>query len=155
MTVKKQHQAFRGFPGSLGAGEKRNRRVIMTMGIGVDIIAISRMKDILETTGKVFMDKVFTPWEQQRAEAHPDIAAYAAMTFAAKEAIFKTFGIGWQYGVQMTEIEIRDGEHGEPIPVLTGKFAELATERGVSHVLLSLSYDGDYAVAVAALSGGQ
>lgn len=127
----------------------------MTIGVGVDIIAISRMRDALETTGKVFMDKVFTPWEQQRAKAHPDTVAYVAMTFAAKEAIFKTFGIGWHFGVQMTEIEVRDGEYGEPIPVLTGRFAELAAERGVSRVLLSLSYDGDYAVAVAVLSGGQ
>jgi holo-[acyl-carrier protein] synthase len=125
----------------------------MTIGVGVDIIAISRMRDILETSGKVFMDKVFTPWERQRAETHPDIVAYAAMTFAAKEAIFKTFGIGWHFGVQLTEIEIRDGKFGEPEPVLTGRFAELAAERGVSRVLLSLSYDGDYAIAVAALSG--
>jgi holo-[acyl-carrier protein] synthase len=127
----------------------------MTIGVGVDIIAISRMRDVLETSGQVFMNKVLTPWEQQRAETHPDKVAYVAMTFAAKEAIFKTFGIGWHFGVQMQEIEVRDGKYGEPIVVLTGKFAELAAERRVSRVLLSLSYDGDYAVAVAALSGGQ
>jgi holo-[acyl-carrier protein] synthase len=127
----------------------------MTMGVGVDIIAINKIRDALETSSKVFMNKIFTPWEQQRAETHPDTVAYVAMTFAAKEAIFKTFGIGWHLGVQMTEIEVQEGEYGEPIPVLTGRFAELAAERGVSRVLLSLSYDGDYAVAVATLSGGQ
>ncbi len=124
----------------------------MTIGVGVDLITISRMKDVLETGGKVFMNKVFTPWEQERAEAYPDRVAYLAMTFAAKEAIFKTFGIGWETGVQFKEIEVRDGEHGEPVPVLTGRFAELASERKVARVLLSLSYDGDYAVAVATLS---
>ncbi len=124
----------------------------MPIGLGVDIITISRMRDVLDTGGKVFLDKVFTSWEQERAETHPDRVAYLAMTFAAKEAIFKTFGIGWKTGVQLKEIEVRDGEHGEPIPVLTGKFAELASERDVERVLLSLSYDGDYAVAVAALS---
>ena len=124
----------------------------MTIGVGVDIITLSRMKDVLETGGKVFMDKVFTPWEQERAATHPERVAYLAMTFAAKEAIFKTFGIGWETGVQFKEIEVRDGEHGEPIPILTGRFAELASERKVSHVLLSLSNDGDYAIAVAALS---
>jgi phosphopantetheine--protein transferase-like protein len=98
------------------------------------------------------MDKVFTPWEQERAETHPDRVAYLAITFAAKEAIFKTFAIGWETGVQFKEIEIRDGEHGEPIPILTGQFAELASKRDVARVLLSVSYDGDYAVAVAALS---
>ncbi len=124
----------------------------MAIGLGVDIIALSRMKDVLETGGKVFMDKVFTPWEQERAKSHPDRVAYLAMMFAAKEAIFKTFGIGWETGVQFKEIEVREGEHGEPVPILTGRFAELASERHVTRVLLSLSYDGDYAVAVATLS---
>jgi phosphopantetheine--protein transferase-like protein len=127
----------------------------MTIGLGVDIIAISRMKDVLETSGKSFMGKVFTPWEQQRVANHPDKVAYSAMLFAAKEAIFKTFGIGWHYGVQMNEIEIQDGRYGEPTPVLSGRFAEIAADRGVSRVLLSLSYDGDYAIAVATLEGGQ
>ena len=124
----------------------------MTMGIGVDIIAISRMRDILETTEKAFMDKVFTPYEQQRSEVRSDRVAYLAMTFAAKEAIFKTFGIGWETGVQFKEIEVQDGEWGEPIPYLTGRFGELALERGISRVLLSLSFDGDYAIAVATLA---
>jgi phosphopantetheinyl transferase (holo-ACP synthase) len=45
----------------------------LAIGLGVDIInTLSRMKDVLETGGKVFMDRVFTPWEQERAEAHPD-----------------------------------------------------------------------------------
>jgi phosphopantetheine--protein transferase-like protein len=124
----------------------------LAIGLGVDIITLGRMKGVLETGGKVFMDKVFTPWEQERAETHPDRVAYLAMIFAAKEAIFKTFGIGWETGVQFKEIEVRDGEHGEPVPVLTGRFAELASEREIARVLLSLSYDGDYAVAVATLS---
>jgi phosphopantetheine--protein transferase-like protein len=124
----------------------------LTIGLGVDFISISRMRDVLETGGKVFMDKVFTPWEQERASTHPERVTYLAMIFAAKEAIFKTFGIGWETGVQFKEIEVRDGEHGEPIPVLTGRFSKLASERGASRVLLSLSFDGDYAVAVAALT---
>ncbi len=127
----------------------------MTIGVGVDIITITRMKDILDTSEKAFLNKVFTPWEQQRLETHPDKVAYAAMTFAAKEAIFKTFGIGWHYGVKFTEIEVRDGKYGQPEPVLSGRFAEIAAERGVSRVLLSLSFDGDYAIAVAALSKDQ
>ncbi len=124
----------------------------MALGIGTDIIAISRMKDILDTSGPVFVDKAFTPYEQAQSSQHPDRAAYLAMTFAAKEAIFKTLGIGWESGVQLKEIEVRNGQWGEPIAVLTGRFLEVVRERGASTVLLSLSYDGDYAIAVAALS---
>jgi len=124
----------------------------MTLGIGTDIIAISRMKNILETSGQIFVDKVFTPYEQAQSSQHADRAAYLAMTFAAKEAIFKTLGIGWESGVQFKEIEVRNGEWGEPIALLTGRFFEVVRERGALRVLLSLSYDGDYAIAVAALS---
>lgn len=123
------------------------------LGVGVDLIAISRMKDVLDTNERPFMKKVYTDREQRRAETHPDRTAYLAVTFAAKEAIFKTFGIDWDSGVKFSEIEVRDGEHGEPVPVLSGRFAALAAERGVTRVHLSLSWDGDYAIAVAALSG--
>ena len=139
------------FPGE-GLMEKAVTTQAM-LGVGVDLIAISRMEDVLDTSERTFMKKVYTAWERRRSETHPDREAYLAVTFAAKEAIFKTFAIDWDSGVQFTEIEIRDGEHGEPVPVLSGRFAELAAERGVTRVLLSLSWDGDYAIAVAALSG--
>jgi phosphopantetheine--protein transferase-like protein len=125
----------------------------MALGAGVDIIAISRMRGVLEAPGRqAFLNKVYTPGEIERSEAHPDPVVYLAMTFAAKEAIFKTFGIDWDTGVQFKEIDVQDGEHGEPLPILSGRFAEIAAARKVSRVLLSLSYDGDYAVAMAVLS---
>ncbi len=123
----------------------------MLLGVGVDIIKISRIRDALENSGKVFLDEVFTEWEQKRAQSHHDSAAYLSMTFAGKEAIFKCFGIGWETGVKLREIEIREGDFGEPCPTLSGKFASLASVRGVAKALLSLSYDADYAIGVASL----
>mgnify|MGYP001035462317 CR=1 FL=1 len=127
----------------------------MELGVGVDLVNMSRVRDAVETAGNLFLDKVFTPWEQRRAEKHADPVAYFAMTFAAKEAIFKTFGIGWETGVQLTEIERSNGGFGQPRPVLAGRFVELASQRGAAQVLLSLSYDGEYAVAVATLVAGE
>jgi holo-[acyl-carrier protein] synthase len=123
----------------------------MTFGIGVDIIAISRMRDVLETSGGAFEKRIYTAYELQRATTHQDRTTYLAMIFAAKEAIFKTFGTGWETGVQFGEIDVRDGEFGQPLPVLSGRFAELMAERGATSVLLSLSFDGDYAIAMATL----
>jgi phosphopantetheine--protein transferase-like protein len=124
----------------------------MVLGMGVDIIGIARMKNSVEGSGKIFLDAVFTPWEQEQAGTHPQPIAYYAMLFAAKEAIFKCFGIGWESGVKLVEIEVREGGFGEPLPHLTGVFAELARERGAKKVLLSLSYETDYAVATAILA---
>ena len=123
----------------------------MVLGIGVDIMAVKRMEQILDASGSEFMTKVFTLNEQKQIETHSLKATQAALIFAAKEAIFKTFGISSDSGINFTEIEIGYGEYGQPEPVLSGKFAEIAREKGVSQVLLSLSYENDLVIAVAAL----
>jgi holo-[acyl-carrier protein] synthase len=128
----------------------------MTLGVGVDIIAIARMREIIDGAGRQpFLKKVFTPGEVERSEAHPDPAVYFAKTFAAKEAIFKTFSIDWGTGVQFNEIDVTDGQFGEPVAILSGRFATLAAERNANRVHLSISYDGDYAIAMAVLSSGE
>ena len=44
----------------------------MVLGLGVDIIVISRMREILEGAGRLaFVSKTYTSGEQQRAEARP------------------------------------------------------------------------------------
>lgn len=120
-------------------------------GIGVDIVLLSRVKDAVETAGEAFLNSVFTKLEQERAASDASYIACLATTFAGKEAIFKCFNIGWGSGVQLKEVEIREGPFGEPYAVLSGQFAILAKERKVRKVILSLSFDGDYAIAVAAL----
>jgi len=128
----------------------------MELGAGVDIIAISRMSQILEGSGgDAFTQKVFTAAEIVRANAHPEPVTYLAKAFAAKEAVFKTFGIAGTPDVRLTDIEICEGEVGEPVAVLHGYFAGLAKQRNVSKVLLSVSYDGDYAIAMAVLADGR
>lgn len=123
------------------------------LGVGVDVVALSRMRDVLDTSGDAFCRRVFTPREREIAESRPDPVARLAMTFAAKEAVFKTLGIGWDSGVELAEVEVCEGAHGEPIVALAGRFAAVAAERGVSRILLSLSSDGDVAIAVAIACG--
>ena len=124
------------------------------LGAGVDIIAVSRMRQVLENPGsKAFIRKVYTAEEVRRSELKEDSVSFLARIFAAKEAVFKTFGIAASEQVQLREVEIREGKFGQPEVVLTGYFAELARERRVEKVLLSISYDGEYAIAMAVLQG--
>ncbi|MBF0528697.1 MAG: holo-ACP synthase [Deltaproteobacteria bacterium] len=121
------------------------------LGIGVDIINISRIKEIIDRSGSIYLQRVFTPGEQKRAVEHGRPMIYYAKTFAGKEAVFKTFGLGWDTGIEWTDIDISEGRNGEPLVSLSGRLAELSLERGASRVLLSLSYDGDNALAMAML----
>ena len=121
------------------------------IGIGIDLLKMEHMQDVEEGSQDAFRENVFTAKEQEKAETSANTLAYYSKTFAAKEAVFKCFGIGWESGVKLNEIEVSEGEFGQPLVQLTGRFAEIAAQRGVAEVLLSLSYDGDYAVAIAAL----
>ena len=123
------------------------------IGIGIDFLKMTRMECVEKESQEAFRENVFTAEEREKAEAAANTLAYYSKTFAAKEAVFKCFGIGWESGVKLSEIEVYEGEFGQPLVQLSGRFAEIAAERDVTDVLVSVSYDGDYAVAVAALRG--
>lgn len=116
--------------------------------IGVDIIEISHMEEILARSGDIFLDRAFTNAEKQAGRKHCFPAAYFAVTFAAKEAVFKLFGTGWDEGGDLKDIEVWQGPNGQPAVQLYGPFAQLTAKKQIS---LSLSCDADTATAVAVL----
>jgi holo-[acyl-carrier protein] synthase len=119
----------------------------MVLGIGTDILQIQRIRDILEGDSDSFVNKGFTIKEREQASDRPDPVSYFAMRFAGKEAVFKCFGI--HGNIRLSEIEILDAETGQPQVTLLGKFREIAAEKGVRDVQISLSYENEYAVAFA------
>lgn len=123
------------------------------LGVGVDIIYLQRIQRETESGEMRFFEKIFTDKELAEAKKRPDAVAYFASRFAAKEAVFKSFSTTWDTGIQMNEIEIIDGKFGEPLVNLKGEFAKLAAARKVKEVMVSISYDTDYAIAFAVLSG--
>ena len=124
----------------------------MVLGIGIDILNIQRMRGVLESDSGSFITKVFTEKEREQVSDHPDPVAYFASRFAGKEAVFKCFGID-SSGIHLNEIEIRGAETEQPQVRLLGKFREIAKEKGVKDIQISLSYDTDYAVAFAIAQG--
>lgn len=121
----------------------------MVTGVGVDILSIDRMRQQLDSPA--FMSRVFTSTELKAGTCRPDPATYYAKVFAAKEAVFKCFGIRADELGTWLNIEIADSEEAQPEVELNGVMAERAKERNVGRVLLSLSSDTDYAVAFAAV----
>ncbi len=92
----------------------------MILGIGNDICDIRRVEKTLERFGKRFLAKVFTAEEQRKAlsRAHP--ARTLAKRFAAKEAVSKALGTGFQNGVHLRDIGVVNAPTGRPTVVLTG-----------------------------------
>lgn len=116
----------------------------MTLGVGVDIIEVGRIRAALEhpRTGERFRARVFTPVEvaycARRRNAHESFAA----RFAAKEAMMKALGraFGWR------EIEVTRG-NGPPTIRLHGRAQARAEALGVRRIHLSLSHTAELAIA--------
>lgn len=123
------------------------------LGVGVDLVEVSRVKAIIAGKGSRVFARLLTPDERAYCESRPDPATHVAVRLAAKEAVYKALqgserarGIGWR------EIEVTRAPDGRPDVRLTGLAAERARELGAARVLLSLSHTHQAAVAVAVLA---
>ena len=121
----------------------------MIHGIGTDILKIDHIATILNANPEdPFFHKTFTKNELELINNRPTPLYSYATRFAGKEAVFKAFGIGGN-DIRLNEIEILEADNGQPCVTLHGKAKEIADEKGISQVLISLSYDTDYAIAYA------
>lgn len=147
--------------------------------LGTDIIYIPRIQAVIKRFGKRFLERVYTPTEQQNSGYDENILTRTSINklagrWAAKEAVVKALGTGWQ-GVGYTDVEICRHISGMPYVTLYNNAAAVAAairvgngeiggvgevERNISFTCptsppdrhewqLSLSHDGDYAIATA------
>jgi len=125
----------------------------MILGVGIDIIEVTRIKASFEKFGARFVNRILLSDEIAYCLSHKNPAPFLAARFAAKEAISKAFGtgIGAQLGWQ--DMEIRRKKSGEPFVVLHGKGKELFASRGAKQLLISLSHTQNYAAVTAVLEG--
>lgn len=120
-------------------------------GLGIDIIEISRIRSALESYGKRFLDKIFTPGEQTYCMTYKDPAPHLAGRFAAKEAVVKALGIGFRQGISWRDIAIARDTLGRPSVQLS---ALLQQRFPNVELLLSISHCRAYAAAVASVKFG-
>jgi len=120
----------------------------MILGLGTDLVAIARVETVLSRHRDRFLDRVFTPAEQADCLARSRPATHLAARLAAKEATMKALGTGWSLGVRWTVVEVRSGGGTPPTVSLSGVARKRAEARGIREAIVSLSHDGDYAVAV-------
>ncbi|HWT77954.1 MAG TPA: holo-ACP synthase [Candidatus Methylomirabilis sp.] len=120
----------------------------MILGLGTDLVAIGRVEAVLSRHRGRFLDRVFTPTEQADCLSRARPATHLAARLAAKEATMKALGTGWGLGVRWQDVEVRSTASTPPTLRLTGVAKERAEAQGIRQALVSLSHDGDYAIAV-------
>lgn len=124
----------------------------MLIGIGTDIFKMSHLHAEYLNPGDPFVRQTYTEREVEEAGNREVPLYYFATRFAGKEAVFKALNRDAEK-VKLKEIEILNQASGQPFVRLHGKLKEDAEKAGIRRVMISLSYDTDYAVAYAAAVG--
>ncbi len=124
----------------------------MVLGLGSDLIEISRIEDSIEQFGERFLRRVFTMGEIAFCQMKKRNSAESfAARFAAKEAAAKALGTGISRGVSWQEIEVCREPGERPTLSLTGRAAARAATMGVRRMQLTLTHSRDVAMAVVVL----
>jgi holo-[acyl-carrier protein] synthase len=120
----------------------------MIYGIGTDIVEISRFERFVRENNTPLLERLFTPAERDYCTARRRSAQHFALRFAAKEAFVKALGTGIRDGLAWKQMEVVNDALGKPQLHLYGRAAELFALLGLKHIFLSLSHDGNNAIAM-------
>lgn len=118
----------------------------MILGTGIDIIEIKRIVRVWERFGDSFLERVYTPREQEYCLGKSYPGPHLAVRFAAKEACAKALGTGL-VGMTMKDIGVEVDGDGRPYLTVTGGALGRMQDLGIGEFLISLSHSQEYAVA--------
>ncbi|GLQ07361.1 holo-ACP synthase [Sneathiella chinensis] len=92
----------------------------MIIGIGNDIIDITRIERTLERFGDRFISRIYTDVEIAKSERRKNRVESYAKRYAAKEACSKALGTGFRKGVFWKDMGVINLPSGKPTLALTG-----------------------------------
>ncbi len=123
----------------------------MIVGVGVDIAETKRFENLYSRYGERIARRILTESEQVEFGRRNNPASYLATRFAAKEAAAKALGTGFGRGVGYKSIEIKNNNQGKPMLKFINTALELARQKKVENVFVSLSDEKHYVVAMVIL----
>ena len=123
------------------------------IGIGTDITECLRIARMIERHGELFINRIYTPEEIKYCQSRKQATQHFAGRWAAKEAILKALGTGWQRGISWRDIEIRNEPGGKPIVAVRGGVKDVVEELGIAEIQISISHCRSHATALAVAVG--
>ena len=123
----------------------------MIVGIGVDIAETERFEKIWARFDGRIAQRILTQNELIEFERRNKPASYLATRFAAKEAAAKALGTGFGCGVGYKSIEINNDKNGKPSLRFLNTALQMADQKRVENVFVSLSDEKHYVVAMVIL----
>jgi holo-[acyl-carrier protein] synthase len=119
----------------------------LRLRVGVDLVSVPRIAESMDRFGDRFLRRIFTVDEIAYALAAPSqTAERLAARFAAKEATLKALSLVDE-GVDWRNIELRRADRGACAIALHGAVADAARALYVHDLSVSISHEGDHAIA--------
>jgi holo-[acyl-carrier protein] synthase len=119
----------------------------MVLGIGIDLVEVSRIEQAVQRFGSRFIERVLHPEEMAYCRAQKNPGPFIAARFAAKEAVSKALGTGIGAELGWQDIVVKRLSSGAPHVELRDKGLELMRIKGGNRILLSLTHTGSHAAA--------
>ena len=123
----------------------------MIIGIGLDVVEISRINKLLERFGERFVQKILTKKERESIFKKKDLKNFIASNFAGKEALSKALGLGLVSPVTLQNISVMRNEQGAPQFEFNGPLQNYISSRKINHCHISISHDKGVACAMVVL----
>ena len=125
----------------------------MIIGIGVDVAEPPRISGIIERHGERFLERTFTEGEIAYCRGRKRAVEHYAGRWAAKEAVAKALGTGFDRDVGWKDIEVVKEDSGAVSVVLHDRARSTAQRLGVRSIHLSISHTENFAAAMVVLEG--
>jgi holo-[acyl-carrier protein] synthase len=124
----------------------------MILGVGMDLVEVSRLERAVSHQGEGFLEEILNRTEIDRFHRFSRFLPACAAAFAAKEALFKALGTGRTGSLSWRDLEVA-GSFATPRLALGGETARVAADLGVRRVFLGLARAGCLAAAMVVLEG--
>jgi len=112
--------------------------------IGIDLIKTSRMKHLIDRFGEKALQKFLSHDEILIVKNYKTASGF----WAVKEATSKALGVGIGSECSFSDINISKTKKGAPILKLSQK---IINNFNIKDTSISITHDGEYAIAVVAL----
>jgi holo-[acyl-carrier-protein] synthase len=122
------------------------------VGVGTDIVDVSRISNMIDKYGDSFLKKTFTDSEINYCSAFSDSQLHFAARFAAKEAMAKALGTGFRGELSLKGLSLENDSLGMPLAVLDSAAKAALAKIGGKKMSVSISHLKEYAIAFAVAS---
>ena len=123
----------------------------MIFGIGTDVVQLDRVRLVHEKFGERFVERLLLPAELEAFRRYRRPLRFLAMRFAAKEAIVKAMGTGFEHGMWIRDSGVVSNAWGKPEIIWSERGRRMCEQLGIGEGHVTLTDEAGLIVAVAVL----